>query len=197
MEVAVVKNCRRPAGTGRRSLTTYLEKQMVSRKEWYVRANSVWPAEVPALTAPEAVRAARKLYRFVRRRVLPIPIKVTSGNRYSYSRRGVLSVNPNGHHFGGWKDLVHDLSHWLGGGHSKDHARLEARMVREVVRRGWLTGSLKDKPKAEKQPEDPKAKRYKAVVIRMDRWLAKKKRAERALARLARQRKRYERLGLG
>lgn len=172
---------------------------MVSRREWYERANAVWPAEVPALTAGEAVRAARKLYRFVRRSRCFHKVEVTSGNRYSYGRGNVLFVNPTStHHGGGWKALLHDLSHWLdtGPAHSKEHAKLEMRMVKEVVRRGWLTGSLKDKPKVEKPAADPKSVKYRCIVIRMDRWIAKKKRAERALEKLNRQRKYYERVGV-
>jgi hypothetical protein len=174
---------------------------MVSRKEWYARVNDTWPAEVPELTADEAVRAARKLYRFVRRRKCPWKIETTSGNRYSYQRGGVLYVNPTGRWHGaakGWQTLVHDLSHWLGGGHSKEHARLEARMVREVIGRGWLNGALKARarPAPVAVEVDPRAAKLQGIVVRIDRWLAKKKRAERALAKLARSRRYYERAAL-
>lgn len=172
---------------------------MVSRTEWYERVNATWPVDVPPLTGPEAVRAARRLHRFVRKRKCTLPVKVTSGNRYSYAHGGVLYVNPESrNHGGGWKALLHDLSHWLdpGPAHSKEHAKLEARLVREVVRRGWLEGRLKDKPKPGNQTVDPKAAKYRSIVTRMDLWLAKKKRAERALAKLNRQRRYYERVGI-
>jgi len=176
---------------------------MVSRRQWYERVNAAWPAEVPELTAPEAVRAVRRLYRFVRKRKLELPIKITSGNRYTgRGRGGVVLVNPapgdprQGYkrHGGGWQALVHDLSHWLGGGHSKDHARLERRMIREVVRRGWLSGVLKIAQKPAPAPVDVQAERHRSILARIDRWLAKKKRANRALMKLARQRRYYERL---
>lgn len=171
---------------------------MVSRKEWYERANAIWPAEIPPLTETEAVKAARKLYRFVKRSKCPYKIAVTTGNRANWVRGNVLYVNPTStRHGSGWESLLHDLSHWLdpGRAHSKEHAQLEMRLVKEVVRRGWLNGSLKDKPKVEQPAVDPKAAKYRCLVIRMDRWIAKKKRAERALAKLNRQRKYYERVG--
>src|SRR5262245_53561151 len=80
---------------------------MVTRTEWYARTNALWPATLPPLTAEEAVKAGKKLYRFVMGKAWLLPVKITSGNRYSYASGGVLSVNPDK----GWHDLVHDLSH--------------------------------------------------------------------------------------
>lgn len=181
------------------------EVPMVSRKEWYVRANSAWPADVPDLTADEAIRATRKLYRFVRKRRLEHHIRITSGNRYTRPIGfNVLQVNPAPgnpstdykRHGGGWQALVHDLSHWLdpGRGHSKGHARLERRMIHEVVRRGWLAGKLKSETKPPRPEEDPKVARQKSIAARIARWAAKKKRADRALQKLVRQQKYYERV---
>jgi hypothetical protein len=173
---------------------------MVSRKEWYQRVNDTWPDQVPELTGDEAVRAARKLYRFVRGRKLDRTVKITSGRRYTWGGvGGVLYVNPTGRWHGpskGWQTFVHDFSHWIGGGHSKEHARLEARLIREVIRRGWLNGALKSAPRAAPAEIDPRARRLTAIVVRLDRWIAKKKRAERAIAKLARSRRYYERSGV-
>lgn len=121
---------------------------------WYGRVNSAWPEPVPQLTGQEATRALKRLYRFATGRKLDKPVEVTSGNRYSWPRYGVWYVNPEGHHRGGWRDLVHDLSHFLSSRelnpdsrpHSREHARLELKLVKEVLRRGWLDGSLKPKP---------------------------------------------------
>lgn len=178
---------------------------MVSRKEWYARVNTAWPETPPTITAEEAVKAARKLWRWGMGEKYAGRIKVTSGNRYTWERYGVLNVNPTStHHGGGWDALIHDLSHLLwrranGGNakpHEKGHAKFELAMRKEVLKRGWLNGSLKDKPEPEKPSVDPKAQKYRCIVIRMDRWLAKKKRAERALAKLSRARKYYERVGI-
>lgn len=183
---------------------------MVSRREWYERVNDAWPAQVPDLTAGEATVATRRLFKFVQKRPLALPIKITSGFRYTAvglfgpyeNRQRVLYVNPAPtwqgrlRHGGGWQALVHDLSHWLGGGHSKDHAHLELRMINQVVRRGWLDGRLKPKPRPEKPAVDSKVLAHRRVLERLARWTTKKRRADSAIAKLSRRLKYYERAGV-
>jgi hypothetical protein len=170
----------------------------VTRREWYERVNAAWPATLPALTADEAIRAARRLYRFVRRRTFDGQVKTTSGNRYSYIRNGVLYVNPDR----GWHDLVHDLSHYFHARlsdakpHASDHARLELRMAKEVVRRGWLDGTLKTParaPRAKPSADDVRRQKYARILARAKAWESKRKRAETALKKLRRQAAYYER----
>lgn len=170
---------------------------MIARREWYQRTEATWPAEVPPLTADEAVRAARKLYRFARGRAIRVPVVPTTGRIYTGfgvdtakpfgSGRNVLKVNAEH----GWKQLVHGLSHATGGGHSKGHARLEARMIREVLRRGWLDGALKTEPKPEPSQADRDARRLAQIEAGIARWQSKRKRAETALRKLERRRKYY------
>jgi hypothetical protein len=186
---------------------------MVSRTQWYTRVNASWPEKTPAVTAPEAIRAARKLYRFVTGNTLGNPITVTSGNRYTWMRRGVLYVNPDG----GWHRLIHDLSHWLHGRvnvgnkpHDKTHARLELRMRKEALKRGWLGGALADRPpvpatapetaqdalaiiEAPKAPPSAREHRYERTIAGIKRWQAKEKRAKTALKKLVARRRYYER----
>lgn len=162
----------------------------VSRKEWYRRVNSTWPAgPLPELTAPEAVSAARRLYRFVRRRKCPWPVKVTSGWRYTQIFGGVVYVNPGD----GWKVFIHLLSHSLyRGPHSGEHARGEMRLIKQVIRRGWLAGKLKRTPKP--QPVvDWKAQRYERALAARKRWTAKLKLAQTKLRKLNRTIAYYER----
>lgn len=170
---------------------------MVTRAEWYQRVNAAWPEDVSIPTAEEAVRAVRKLYRFVKGHKLGLPIQITSGNRYTYAHGGMLYVNPNCRGRG-WRELVHDLSHWLhqetgDKPHAKSHARLELRLAKEVVKRGWLAGTLKTPEKPEQAGPDPKVLRHQRILRRMELWLAKKRRAERALTKLTRQARYYER----
>lgn len=167
----------------------------VTRKEWYRRVNGAWPEIVPRLTGEEAVRAGKKLYRFVTGRTWRNPVVVTSGNRYTWIRGGVMYVNPEK----GWCDLVHLLSHYLAERHlgvdrphGGDHARVELRMIKEVVRRGWLQGSLKSKPKPA-VVRDVRADRKASIEARIARWESKRKRAERALQKLRRSLRYYER----
>lgn len=119
---------------------------MVTRAAIYQDANASWPKPLPKLTDAEARRSARRLFRFVGL-TCPSEVRIVTGNRHSWVRGGVLSLNPSR----GWDYHVHLLSHWfhrkLQPGekpHAKTHARLERRLIREVARRGWLDGRLRD-----------------------------------------------------
>jgi|SRR5262245_49739930 len=176
----------------------------VTRKEWYRRVNASWPEHVPPLTAEEAERAAKRLYRFVTKSTYTGKVVVTSGRRYSgqrwvrttnslvWERR--IVVNPER----GWRDLVHELSHaWEAHagthGHNATHARLEMRMIKEVVRRGWLEGKLKDTPKPAPAPVDVRAVKMARTAAAIERWEKKLRRAETALKKLRRRQRAYER----
>lgn len=166
--------------------------------ERYQSVNGAWPQSAPALTAQEAVAAAKRLYRLVMRKPWIEKIKVTSGNRRGAAvRYGMMIVNPDA----GWKGLVHSLSHRchyrLHPGHKPHdgrgtHAFIERTMIEHVVNSGWLEGKLKrpNKPKAE---VDVKVIRAKRVAARIKAWEAKRKRAETALRKLARMAAYYER----
>jgi len=169
-------------------------------REWYRRVNAEWPEQVPAMSASEGVRAARRLYRFVTGRTWSGPVKVVSGRRDNDVRRGVLYVSPSGvrdrqtgRH--AWDRLVHDLSHRLAddGSHGGEHARLERRMVKEVVERDWLDGALKDDAKPELTHEEKITEQRETRLARIDvlimGWERRAKRAATALSKLHRQRK--------
>lgn len=165
---------------------------------WYERTNDTWPERVPALTGPEAVRALRRLYRFATGRTMRTPVKLTTGNRDTWPRRGVWYVNPSK----GWRDLVHLVSHYCWAQshpgerpHSKAHARLEARMIREVIRRGYLDGKLRDPERAPAEPGPSVQRvRYDRTLASIERWEAKAKRAEVALRKLRRRAAYYQRV---
>lgn len=77
-------------------------------REYYeMYVNPLWPQPLPKLTAAEAERAAKRLYRYVFKKAWTGPVAVTSGRNYSYIRSGVLRVNPDK----GWTEMVHNLSH--------------------------------------------------------------------------------------
>lgn len=165
----------------------------------YARVNGEWPAgKLPELEAGEAVSAAKRLYRFGMGKAWTGPVRLTSGRRFSWVSRRVLVVNPEGGHGrGGWRDLVHDLSHYVHSQvnpgkapHDPRHARIEAEMIGLVLSRGWLEGKLR-------RPTAPKVsaaeKRAAAVRKRLAAWEAKLRRAETALKKLRRQAAYYER----
>lgn len=155
-------------------------------REWYDRVNSAWPAHVPPMTSKDAINAAKRLYRFATKKKLGWVVKVTSGNRYTWGRSGVLHVNPTK----GWREFVHEFSHWLdrthwlfargrGKPHARVHAKLELRLVREVVKRGWLN------PKPTPEPE-PKLKPEPAPLAPSARTAAKSAHAQKMLAKAER-----------
>jgi len=69
----------------------------------------LWPPAIPSMTGPEAVAAAKKLWRKFAGRAWPGTWKTGRGNHRSYPRDTVFLVNPGQ----GWKGVVHDLSHAL------------------------------------------------------------------------------------
>lgn len=169
----------------------------------YVGLNGAWPENLPPLSGQEAVSAARRLYRLGTGERFRGKIKLTSGNRYTRIRNGVLYVNPDGHHFGGWRDLVHDLSHLVHDRlhpsldpHDWRHARLERLFTEHVLSRGWLDSKLRrpDKPAARQKRGDLRARRYKRVIAALERAERRLSLAERAVARLTKRRRYYERV---
>jgi hypothetical protein len=179
----------------------------------YRSVNGAWPqATLPVLTGPEAVTATKRLWRSVMHKPCQYPVVVSTGHRagrFPTGRYGtrllrddrkrclVLVVNPQA----GWHELVHSLSHRLhrrlhpGKPEHDDlgrHAFVERTMIEHVVNSGWLEGALKrpEKPKVE---IDVRQVRRARVQSRIQSWEAKRKRAERALAKLRRQSRYYER----
>ena len=164
----------------------------MTRKEWYARVNAAWPSgPLPSLTGQEAVDVAAKLTRFAIGNYDKgfDSIVETSGRRETWVYGRVLYVNPAK----GWHDLVHSLSHWChrmtwrAKGHDSSHARMELRMIREVIKRGWLDGRLRKPEKAAPTREEKREKRLAGLNARLDRWEKKQRRAETAIKKLKRQ----------
>lgn len=173
----------------------------------YANVNAAWPDHAPVPSAQEAIAGARRLVRLALTLGPPgTPPKKfrgrfepTSGNRYTWPRRGVFYVNPdcNGRDFGGWKGIVHGISHWAGrrlyaGAKPHDHrvAYIERVLTEHVVTNGWLEGKLRSEPKA-KPPRDLKRERYERTLAAIKRWDSKRRRAETALRKLESRRRRY------
>lgn len=168
----------------------------------YEHVNAAWPAGTNdgrdlKPTPQEAVSAAKRLYRFAMKRPFKGKVKLTSGNRYTWIRSGVLSVNPDWRN-GGWHELVHLMSHYCASrlypnakGHGTQHHFLEKEMIEYVVKSGWLDGKLKRETKAKEKP-DPVALRAERVLKRIEAWERKRRRAETALRKLKRQQRYYE-----
>ncbi len=166
---------------------------------------SAWPEAIPELTDAEAARAWRRLWRFSMGEAYTALISFSSGNRrptrwHWEGNRRCVTINTSA----GWREFVHDASHLFvhlcnpgDRPHSKFHARFEAKLVREVIKRGWLEGKLRDAPKAAEQPIDELTQRRRDKLARiaagLERWDSKLRRAERAIAKLQKSRRYYAR----
>lgn len=168
---------------------------MVTRAEWYARVTATWPpGELPALTDAEALKATRKLYRFAKGRTCRLQVRIGTGNTVTgYETHGGIVVNPNRvrrgpmRHRAGWEDVVHLLSHaFYSGPHGGQHARFEMRMIKEVIKRGWLSGTLRTAPPAVAPAADPRDVKRARTVAAIGRWEAKERRATNALRKLRR-----------
>jgi len=188
--------------------------------------NSKFNGVQPILSPEESLVAARKLYRHAFGKAFPGEVKLTTGNRYTWVRRGVLSVNPDKRegHTRGLRSIIHDLSHYAhsrlnpkDAPHSIRQARLEARLAKFALERGWHEGGLaKPKPvpvqpepveapvevvqpvapveaKPAKAKPDRVAERYRKMVARRDRWKAAAERATRLFAKAEAEVRTYER----
>lgn len=133
---------------------------IVTARQHYRLIDRLWPpGPLPALTGPEAIAAARRLWRLATGKSWPGTWKAGRGNHRTYPRPGrVFLVNPGQ----GWHDLVHDLSHAAHrrvnrgqAPHSGAHARLEALMIRHIVEQGWLDGRLRPKAKPKRPTKLP------------------------------------------
>lgn len=165
---------------------------------WDALVNSKFEGQ-PILSAEESVAAARKLYRHAMGRTWTGPVRVVSGNRYTWVRDGVLSVNPDKREFHtrGLRSIIHDLSHYChsrlhpkDAPHSRRQARLEAKMAKFAIDRGWHEGKPVRTVRAKaEQAEAPKPKvdvvkvRYQRIVARRDKWAKEMERAKRLWAK--------------
>jgi hypothetical protein len=144
---------------------------MVTISEWYERVNQAVLAAPPP-TEKEAINAVRRLYRFITKNKWRGKFaRAKKRNGYTWPRGTTFFVNPDRRNIynsnrGGWHDLLHDLSHylhWYRWGnrkrpHCREHARLELKLRRECVRRGWISASqpaveLPQAPPAERREE--------------------------------------------
>lgn len=187
----------------------------ITTRKLYSSVNAAWFANgrttIPGLTASEARRAARHLYRYVMGKPFKGKI-VTSRNpralpvSWSHERdkktgatiphiviRGAVR----------WSDLVHSLSHRLHAkllptrhDHDWTHAAIEQRMIEHVVANGWLDGAMKyaERPTQRKPAKSRQQRNVERVLKNLAVWEVRLKRATNKVKKLRAQKKRYDRL---
>ena len=164
----------------------------------YVAVNALWPQELPPMTADQAVRVFRVLYRHRMactwtNRV----IAVRGRRRRTWTNGSTMIVAPDQ----GWRHFIHDLSHWIhrrqfpgqNPHRGSSHAAVEKDLIEEVLRRGWLNEEPKVKALPPKPKIDLRKKRYERVLRRIKEWTTRSKRAETTLKTLAKRKAYYER----
>jgi len=123
-------------------------------------------------------------------------IKQVSGNRNTWVRRGVVSINCDK----GWGDIVHLWSHWLdyklnpnNRPHSAEHSLIELRCTKHFFEKGYLEKSrcANEQPKVKKRINKV-AQRYERMLKRQKAWSKKLKLANTNLAKVNKEILKYE-----
>lgn len=131
----------------------------------------------------------RAFYRQIMKKPFPYELRIGTGNRRTWCRWGVFTVNPEQ----GWHDINHDMGHWLerqltGDAHSDQQLRFERDGAALICRR-----FLRDEPYVEpKKERDMISIRAARVDAGIERWEKKLKRAQNALRKLNKQKRYYD-----
>ena len=177
---------------------------------WDRLVNERWGGQQPVLSPDDAVKAAKRLYRQAMGKAWTGPVRLTTGRRYTWVRRGVLVVNPDmpQRECRGLRAMIHDLSHYAhsrlnpsDAPHSRRQAQLEGRLVTYAIKSGFAEGRVRPlgpapQPKPEPAPKpavDKVAVKHARMVARRDKWAAEMKRAKRLHEKAAREVRDYER----
>lgn len=178
---------------------------MPHSNEWDRLVNSKWPKDVSLVpSAKEAITGAKRLYRRAMGKPFRGKVVVTSGNRYTWIRSRILSVNPNRRWSGrmaGWPDIIHLLAHYC---HARkypnarphDHRELdlEADLTRYAIAHGFHEGRLKRPERLKPKPDRKVVARCKAAEA-LARWETKLKRAETGVKKYRKKVRYYDKKG--
>ena len=127
---------------------------VMSNKHIWKAVNSVWPNDVNLVpNEKDAITLTKRLFKKFYGRKWCGKIKITSGNRYTWVRRGTLLINPDRRgYYGGWRDIVHELSHYIHRRKNpglRDHDPKQAYLERAIAE--YVVASLKRRK--EKTPQ--------------------------------------------
>lgn len=167
---------------------------MPTAREYTRVVESIWdegstPAQRRNVHPNLAMNFVRAFYRQIMKKPFPYELRIGTGNRRTWCKWGVFTVNPDQ----GWHDINHDMGHWLerqmtGGAHTDQQLRLERDGATLIVRK-----FLRDEPYVEpKKARNRVAERAARVEAGIKRWEAKLRRASTALKKLKKQQRYYE-----
>jgi len=128
----------------------------------------------------------------------PYTFKEVTGNRDTWCRdRKTFTVNP----IKGWAEIIHSLGHWMGyrknlkRPHCAEHAAMEYRLAKYVVENNLVAISNQELAKPQvKVTINKVAQRYASMLKRQEKWSKAYKQAERNLAKVEKEIKKYEKV---
>ena len=195
------------------SLLTKIDSRMatldnlVKKKKKYQECNTTLPDNVPYITKEECKKAftlltkkfgkkkIRHSYRdeWVKRKM---PIQVYAKN----PRRCWISLSGDSNTLSkGWRRLIHDVSHMVHRflrpklpNHCFQQAELELAMIKYVLDKGWLNGTLKPKVVILSKNEK-RIKKIEGYKILIKKWQTKSKLANTFIKKYSKKIKYYER----
>ena len=195
------------------SVLTKIESRMatldnlVNKKKKYQECNNTLPDNVPYITKEECKKAFTSLAkRFGKKKVRhsykdewvkrKMPIKFYSKN----PRRCWVCLSGDSNKLSkGWRRLIHDVSHMVHTfirprlpNHCFQQAELELDMIKYVLDKGWLNGTLK--PNVVILSKDEKRiKKIDGYKILIKKWQTKSKHANTFIKKYSKKIKYYER----
>lgn len=170
---------------------------MPQPSEWNRLVNNKWPADVPKPSPQEAITGAKRLYRRGMGRPFRGKVRITSGNRYTWVRRGVMYVNPE-HGWNGFRGIIHLLAHYChsrkngGRPHSYKELEMEKDLTNYAIAHGFHLGKLKSKPRPAKPKPPQRVVKLQSAAAKLKRWESKRKRAETAIRHYRKKVRYYE-----
>ena len=172
---------------------------------WYKKVDQTWESvgvnpnvwkSTPA-DYKVACKTIKILWKKEMKKKFPYVLKEVSGNRDTWCRRGTFTVNTTK----GWAEIIHSLGHWMGyrknlsRPHCSEHAAMEYRLTKYVAENNLVEISNQElaKPKL-KVTINKVAQRYSSMLKRQEKWSKAYKQAERNLAKVEKEIKKYERV---
>jgi hypothetical protein len=161
----------------------------------------------PPLTGREAAAAVRRLTRHVLGVSEFGEVKIStrlSCNTYGYGAKYTdtgaggwrIAINPKF----GWEEMIDTLAIYLEGAYTRETRstlagieRMKVRLTHEVIKRGWIAGTLAPPPKEPPSKEVKIRARIKRIEVLKKQWERKSKRAANAFNKLEKERIRLER----